>query len=274
MLLLCFMIQTCQEQLILPVRKSPCQIKEKNWYGPDGMENVRTTKEPKQAIPTFAETVSLLMKPENLHVKFNIDVKVQNDPARTFPLMHKAISAHPDWETTLAPRLVLGLWHPMFLPYAKEFLPYCRRSYIGINPSVAKKYFWDDCDTFSIAFPVLATYEGERFRMECKEAGKTLMVWTVNKPEQMMEAVRWGVDCILTDVTQTWLELRSALKADYDKIDTQYGRTFLWTSVLYYSPTIYTFQYLSNWRLAKLGGPFDRKVVVAPAESKAVAGVA
>lgn len=31
------------------------------WYGENGMENVRTLKEPKQSIPTFAETVTLLM---------------------------------------------------------------------------------------------------------------------------------------------------------------------------------------------------------------------
>lgn len=37
-------------------------IKERNWYGEDGIEHVRTIKEPKQAIPTFAETVELLMK--------------------------------------------------------------------------------------------------------------------------------------------------------------------------------------------------------------------
>lgn len=32
-----------------------------------------------------------------------------------------------------------------------------------------------------IVFPFL------RFRQECKDAGKKLMVWTVNKPEHMME---------------------------------------------------------------------------------------
>ena len=38
------------------------------------------------------------------------------------------------------------------------------------------------------------------------------MVWTVNDPAQMMEAVRWGVDAILTDVTKTWIDLRAALR--------------------------------------------------------------
>ncbi len=38
------------------------KIKERRWYGQDGMEHVRTRKAPVQAIPTFAETVALLMK--------------------------------------------------------------------------------------------------------------------------------------------------------------------------------------------------------------------
>jgi hypothetical protein len=38
------------------------QIKERAWYGDDGMQHVRTIKEPIQSIPTFAETIALLMK--------------------------------------------------------------------------------------------------------------------------------------------------------------------------------------------------------------------
>jgi hypothetical protein len=40
----------------------PGQIKERAWYGETGMQHVRTIKEPKQSIPTFAETVALLMR--------------------------------------------------------------------------------------------------------------------------------------------------------------------------------------------------------------------
>ncbi|RXW25459.1 hypothetical protein EST38_g424 [Candolleomyces aberdarensis] len=135
-------------------------IKERNWYGEDGIEHVRTIKEPKQAIPTFAETIELLMKPENQHVKFNVDVKVQNDPDRLFRLMHKTVSSHQDWETLLAPRILLGLWHPCFLPHAKNHLG---------------------------------------FRKQCKTAGKKIMVWTVNEPAHMMEDTNAaGVGGILT----------------------------------------------------------------------------
>jgi|SRR6266550_2322525 len=161
------------------------QIKERNWFGDDGMQYVRTRKEPRQPIPTFAETIELLMKassgsrprldlpilmrgsqPENHHVKFNVDVKVQNDPDRLFSLMHEIIAAQPDWQTALAPRILLGLWHPRFLDHAKARLPYCRRSHIGCSTDIARKYFWDDCDAFSIAFGALAVYDGQRYAFQ------------------------------------------------------------------------------------------------------------
>ena len=37
-------------------------IRELQWHGEKGMEHLRTVKQPAQAIPTFSETVSLLMK--------------------------------------------------------------------------------------------------------------------------------------------------------------------------------------------------------------------
>jgi len=221
------------------------------------MEHVRTIKEPKQPIPTFEETVKLLMRPENQKVKFNVDVKVQNDPDRLFRLMHDIISQQPNWETLLAPRILLGLWHPRFIAFAKARLPYCRRSYIGNSTYIARKYFWKDCHTFSMSFGSLTTADGERFRKECKTAGKNLMVWTVNLPDHMMEAVRWEVNVIITDVTKTWLDLRSDLQVDYDKTRSQYGRSFLWTTYRFYTPVIAYYSNRIRKYLEMVGGPFD-----------------
>jgi hypothetical protein len=234
-------------------------IRERKWLGTNGMEHIRTVKEPKQAIPTFEQTIALLMQPENQHVKFNVDVKVQNDPARLFPLMHAIISSHNDWETLLAPRLLLGLWHPRFLSPAEKHLPYCRRSYIGYSPAFAKKYFWNSCDVFSMSFPSMTTIAGEKFRKDCKSAGKKLMVWTVNDAVHMMEAVRWDVDVILTDKTQNWLELRSSLHTDYKKMSAQYPRMFLWTTLTFYSPYQLLLGLASKFALEKVAGPFDHE---------------
>lgn len=238
-------------------------IRERNWYGKDGMQDLRTKKEPKQPIPTFAETVALLMKPENQHVKFNVDIKLQNDPDRLFRLMHGIISAQPEWETKLAPRILLGLWHPRFVAYAKARLPYCRRSHIGDSTTLARTYFWNDVEVFSMAFSALAGSDGLNFRRECKAAGKRLMVWTVNEPEHMMECVRWGIDVILTDVTKKWLDLREALKADYDTTLARHGRWFLWTTWKFYRPDI-MLHHMSKRDLEKTAGPFDKFLLPEP----------
>ncbi|TFK55430.1 PLC-like phosphodiesterase [Heliocybe sulcata] len=241
-------------------------IREKYWYGPEGMENVRTKKEPKQAIPTFPETIELLMKPENRHVKLNIDVKIQNEPNRLFTLLNKTITSHQSWETLLAPRILLGLWHPRFLSPAKNILPYLRRSYIGISPYIARKYFWDSCDVFSIHFTILASWDGAKFRQEAKAAGKKILVWTVNDPKHMMECVRWDVDGILTDYTKVWLDLRAELEKDEQKVATQYNsRLFLWQSVHFYKPMQLLTQYYHHAYLESVAGPLDDPNAPAPA---------
>ena len=105
------------------------------------------------------------------------------------------------------------------------------------------------------------------------------MVWTVNDPECMMEAVRWEVDAILTDVTKTWLDLRAALEGasdcrfilnlltssavDYDKVDQQYGRIFLWKNMFYYTPVQSLLRMAGRAYLERIAGPYEPVPVAA-----------
>ena len=88
------------------------------------------------------------MRPENHKIFLNIDVKVDNDPERLFTLMHDLISAYPSYEQDLAPRLVLGLWHPKYVEPATRVLPYIRLTHIGMSPVLERKFFWDACSAF------------------------------------------------------------------------------------------------------------------------------
>jgi len=221
------------------------------------MEHVRTTKEPRQSIPTFSETVALLMRPENKHVKFNVDVKVFSEPVRLFTLMHKTIASVEGWQETLAPRILLGLWHPKFIGPARDILPYCKRSHIGANVAIARKYFWDSVDSFSMWFPSMTTAEGARFRQDCKAAGKRVMVWTVNDEPEMMEAARMGVDVILTDVPRTWLRLRAELEADYARVDRTHSRLFMWSSLKFYTAYHMALSWHIERKLQSVGGAFE-----------------
>ena len=113
--------------------------------------------------------------------------------------MARVIAQYEDWETVLAPRLILGLWHPLFLKSAYAHLPLLKRFHIGFSTSIVRKFFWDHCDGFSISFPLLMGPDGQEFLKECRAAGKDICVWTVNHEDEMRVALSWGVKAILTD---------------------------------------------------------------------------
>lgn len=128
-----------------------------------------------------------------------IDVKIFSKPDEIFPLMHDVISSYPNYETTLAPRLILGLWHPLFIAPAAKYLPSLTRFHIGLSTHIARKYFWDHMDGFSIAFPMLTSADGQAFLRDCKAAGKEVMTWTVNEGVNMRVARSYGIEWLITD---------------------------------------------------------------------------
>ncbi|KAF8335042.1 PLC-like phosphodiesterase [Cantharellus anzutake] len=235
-------------------------IRDKDWFG--DMEHARTIKKGldghPQPIPTFKDTVELIMKEGNNHVKFNVDVKVQNDPGHLFVLMREIICAQPNWETQLAPRIVLGLWHPKFIGPARRCLPFLRLAHIGMSTHIAREYFWETCETFSMSFSSLLGWEGEKFREDCAKDGKKVMVWTVNRREEMIEVARWGASVVLTDVTSDWLALRAELQRDYGKTFFSASRLFLWTRPNYYRIMQFIASSSELSRLERIGGPFEK----------------
>ncbi|PWN41500.1 PLC-like phosphodiesterase [Ceraceosorus guamensis] len=208
-------------------------IKEQAWKGQ--IENVRTTAKPQQQIPTFDQVCSLLMKPENKHVKLNIDIKPDNDPDRLFRLMKRVVSSYPNYEVELGPRLILGLWHPGFIAPALEHVPSLRRIHIGGSPTVARTYFWKHCDGFSMWFASLVGAEGQAFLAQAKKENKDVFVWTVNRKDEMIEATRWGVKAILTDKTDLFQTVRVEMQRDFALTRSEeVGFFFRWASWRYW----------------------------------------
>ncbi len=243
-------------------------IREQKYHG--GIEHVRTTKQPIQKIPTFQELCDLLMRPECRHVKANvsgfvvsfgrhrqrarqrgprsrshswpfshalqIDIKPDNDPERLFRLMKQIVSQYPSYETDLSPRLILGLWHPKFLHAAIQHVPTLRRIHIGGSPLIARRYFWEECSGFSMYFASLVNFEGQAFLADARKAGKDVFVWTVNRPDEMIEATRWGVKAVLTDETATFRDLRVEMARDFAATRReQVGFFFRWADWRYWT---------------------------------------
>ena len=79
-------------------------------------------------------------------------------------------------------------------------------------------------------------------------------------------------------MTKTWLDLRSTLQSelfinirlldyslldiivDYEKIVSQHGRSFLWTTLMYYTPIQVMLRQLEHFYLEDVAGPFDEPV--------------
>ncbi|TNY19246.1 glycerophosphoryl diester phosphodiesterase [Rhodotorula diobovata] len=230
------------------------RIATQNYHG--GLDQLRTVQAPHQKIPLLRETLDLLMLPANQHVLLNIDVKVDNDPERLFAIMRDIIESYDGFETKLAPRLLLGLWHPKYVEPAQRLLPAVRRAHIGMSPALARKYFWDACCTFSMSFASMVNSEGQVFRDECRKAGKEITVWTVNDRREMIEATKWGVKAILTDRTKTLLELRHEMEQDWDKVARETSGLFGWTSFWYLGIANYLISSWEAYLLTKVGGAF------------------
>lgn len=233
-------------------------IYQKPYYGADGIEHLVTNKLPAQRIPTFRQVCDLLMRPDCKHVKLNLDIKPDNDPERLFPLMREVIESYPNYETDLAPRMILGLWHPKFLSAALAQVPSMKRIHIGASPKAAREYFWKDCSGFSMYFASLVGADGQAFIADAQKAGKDIYVWTVNRKDEMIEATRWGVKAVLTDKTATFQDLRKNMSDDFASTrQTEVGIFFRWASWRYYTLPQYVLQsmWLSNIA-RRAGAPF------------------
>ncbi|EIW66936.1 hypothetical protein M231_03967 [Tremella mesenterica] len=191
------------------------------------LEQVRTTKAPHQPIPLFREVLEILVNPENRHVKLNIDCKVDTEPVRLFTLMKAVIESFPGWTTLIAPRLILGIWHPRFIEPAATILPFLPRYAISMSIHEARSYFLPHCQGLSLHFPALASADGQRLLEQCRDSGKAVCVWTVNDEEEMKECVRWGVQSVITDKPDLWRKLRAEILADREK-----ALAFSWKSVI------------------------------------------
>ncbi|WWC91404.1 uncharacterized protein L201_006348 [Kwoniella dendrophila CBS 6074] len=228
------------------------------------LEHVRTKEAPHQPIPKFTEVLEILLQPENMNVKLNIDCKVENDPTKLFSLMKDVVQSYPGWETKLAPRLILGIWHPKFISPACEILPYLPRYAISMSIEQCSKYFWKNCHGFSIMYEVLASSKGQSFLNQAKKENKKICCWTVNSCEEMKQCVKWGIKSIISDKPGLWRKIKLDIETDRVKA----LKPTLQSVILpYLYPKNYWFQYARAAKeeteyLVREGGTFDIQVPV------------
>ncbi|GJJ72580.1 phosphatidylglycerol phospholipase C [Entomortierella parvispora] len=175
-------------------------IKDRPWHG--YIDGLQSKKEPHVGVPRCVDVLAFLAQEGNEKVWWNIDIKMDNSPSLLFSKFAALLKENFPGRD-FSSQIVLGLWHPKFLPAADKYLPKFSRVHIGFSLSVAREHFPPDTvDGYSINFMVLSTKEGRLFIKEMQAAGKQLLTWTVNDPVEAREAVRMGLDYIMTDRTK------------------------------------------------------------------------
>lgn len=198
---------------------------------------------------------------------------------RLFTLIRGELERFENWEESLAPRLILGLWHvsnvveqadrkPKFLDPAVDILPLLKRFCISMSIPHIRQYFYDKCDGFSVWYSPLASAEGAAFRAECAAAGKEICTWTVNNREDMLQCARWGIYSIISDRPELWREVKKELMADRAKVLKPTLQTYI---LPYLDYNKYWFERKRQAReeleyLEREGGRFDAVQILRPAE--------
>jgi len=221
------------------------------------IDQLYTQEKPPQRVPTFEEAVQFMS--ENTDFVLNIDVKMDNDPEKLFTLMDKILSSSKE-KDKLGRRIVLGLWHPLFIDPAKRILPYTRISHIGFSTNYARKWFWRDCESFSVHIAALLTHGGQRFVDDCHKEGKELIVWTCNSREEMLAATRWNARAVMTDQNRKLLRLQEEYKKDPERMQVEIRESRVgWRDMAYYVLLRYIiFDLLGTFFILYMGGPIHR----------------
>ncbi|KAF9168579.1 hypothetical protein DFQ26_005610 [Actinomortierella ambigua] len=217
-------------------------IKDRPWHG--YIDGLTSKKEPHVGVPRCSDVLAFLAQEGNEKVWWNVDIKMNNSPTllAKFAELIKDKFPHHDFSN----QIVLGIWHPKFLPAADLFLPKFSRILIGFSVSIAREHFPPAVvDGYSMNFMVLCTPEGRAFIKEMQAAGKPVLIWTVNDTAEAREAVEMGVDYILTDRTKVFHKVLHEYEAlgreevrrkhQHERFDT-WGRFFrysLWRTLIW-----------------------------------------
>ncbi|KAF9578487.1 hypothetical protein BGW38_005685, partial [Lunasporangiospora selenospora] len=175
-------------------------VKDRPWHG--YIDGLLSKKKPHEPIPRCLDVLKFLAREGNEKIWWNIDIKMDNSPNLILSKLALLIKENFP-ERDFSSQIVLGLWHPKFLPAADKYLPQYSRIHIGISLDIARTHFPPNTvDGYSINFMVLSTPEGRHFIKEMQASDKQILAWTVNDVLETRECVKMGIDYVLTDRTR------------------------------------------------------------------------
>ncbi|CAG8447145.1 11398_t:CDS:2 [Ambispora gerdemannii] len=168
------------------------------------LEHVTTKRAPHCRLPLFDDVVDMLLKEQHRQVWGVIDIKPGN-PLNIFELLAEILRTRNSDLGVFSKRIMLGIWHPKFLPYARKALPDIPIVNISESLTISREFF-SDVDGYSMSACTLAGKDGQSFLKDVHDAGKPVFVWTINAKSYAKDCYDWGVDAIITDKPKYFIE--------------------------------------------------------------------
>jgi len=151
-------------------------------------------------------------------------------------------------------RIVLGCWAAKYLPLCSTYLPTFAISHIGFSIPYARQFLSVPNVSFNILQKTLIVpYFGARFLRDAKAKGRPVFVWTVNEESMMTWSISNGLDGVITDDPEKFLEVCEDWERGHRKVDISWGQ---WMMIFWINFMVLIFGSIFWW---KYGGTQKRK---------------
>lgn len=179
-------------------------VKHHDWEFLKGLKTVRT---PAQPMPRLSDLLEYLAGDEAAEATWVLlDIKVDDDAREMMTRLAATLAAVPDanWKE----RILLGCWTPKHVQLAAELLPGYAVSWIGITIPLAKEYLAIPNVALNVRQESLRYWRGGKALLDqCKEEGRPVFAWTVNKRSWMQWGIKRRLDAVITDDVGLFLEV-------------------------------------------------------------------
>ncbi|KAK1980265.1 glycerophosphoryl diester phosphodiesterase [Colletotrichum cereale] len=174
------------------------------------LETLRTVMAPGERMPRLEDLLVFLAEEGAGRdaVWVLLDIKTDDPPAELLGRVAEVLESTPGpvpWEK----RIVFGCWNQPYITHVRTILPAYPLALISWSPLYARKFLSPSQPnlSFNMFQKALVGPVGRLFIRDVQKADRRLFAWTVNDEEWMEWSIRAGVDGVITDDPEMFLEV-------------------------------------------------------------------
>ncbi|KAH0424494.1 glycerophosphoryl diester phosphodiesterase [Colletotrichum camelliae] len=181
------------------------KINECEWEYVSSLETIR---EPRQRMPRLSDLLEFLAEggKERESVWVLLDIKT-DDPAPELLSSVAQVLASTPGPVPWNKRIIFGCWNQPYINHCTAYVPTYPVALISWSPIFARKFLPQEFLSFNMFQKSLVGPMGKAFMRVLKAHDRRLFVWTVNEEEWMEWSIAQGVDGVITDEPEAFLEV-------------------------------------------------------------------